>query len=492
MMSKPILKIILLFLSISAQAQYIAEVLEYTPAPGQWVNEAPWGVPSSASPDATNSIVGRIDGSMTLGFFGGYTVFRFEEPIDNNPANPYGVDFVLMGNPHNNTLFPEFENRVSFSEPGIVSVMRDGNGNGLPDDTWYELAGCDHFLSTTRHDYAVTYTNPQVDGAVDVPFSDNYDSTGIVESNGFHKHSFYPNTDSFPQIGVYSHTYSGTVVENYVDVSNPTLVATFDRPWGYADNGNRGRYNGLPDNPYTYGVDENSGGDSFDLNWAIDSVGNYVDLDTVHFIKVHTGFISNVGWMGEGSTELTGGFDVSPDASITGETEFVHLRPFYDTIKVERKQMEAFAFDMGRWNPDADISFSTNKEWAAVNENRVLELSGSGPLEVTAYLTERPEIEWTIYLKVLLPGIPYVDDPEEVSIDEIGQLRVYPNPCHDLLSWSGITNGTVELCDLNGAVLLKTEAKVSSSFDMTAFPSGMYLLRLSFENGVVQELLNKR
>jgi len=482
---------VFLLISLFANAQFIAEVLEYTPAPGQWVNESPWGVPSSASAGTPNSIVGRTDGTMTLGFFGGYVVFRFEEAIDNHPDNPYGVDFVLMGNPHNNSLFPDFANRVSFSEPGIVSVMKDENRNGLPDDTWYELAGCDHFLSTTRRDYQVTYTNPKSDLQEDVLFVDNYDSVGVVESNVFHKHSFYPVTDFFSQIGTDLQTYSGTVIENYVDVSNPTLVASFDRPWGYVDNGNRGRYNGLPDNPYTYDVDENSGGDSFDLNWAIDSAGNYVDLDSVHFIKVHTGFISNIGWMGEGSTELTGGFDVSPDANVAGETQFVHLRPFYDTIKTDRLQMEAFAFDTGRLDRNATISFSTNKDWAVVNDERILELSGSGPLEVTASLIEKPEISWTIYLKVALPGIPYVDDVVAETPEKIKQFRVYPNPCNDRLVWSGVQSGTVELCALDGAVLLSGSAENSSGFDMSNISAGVYLLLVESKVGVMQEMIVK-
>ena len=29
----------------------------------------------------------------------------------------------------------------SSNEPGIVWVMQDVNGNGLPDDEWYELRG---------------------------------------------------------------------------------------------------------------------------------------------------------------------------------------------------------------------------------------------------------------------------------------------------------------------------------------------------------------
>ena len=71
-----------------AGAQYISEVMEYRPAPGQFINTSPWGFPAAAS-----SIVGDVNGSMCLGSFGGYVIFRFDEPVENHPDNPYGVDF---------------------------------------------------------------------------------------------------------------------------------------------------------------------------------------------------------------------------------------------------------------------------------------------------------------------------------------------------------------------------------------------------------------
>ena len=64
---------------------------------------------------------------VSLGGFGGYIVVGFDHSIDNSGD----YDLGILGNSFSGS-----------SEPGIVWVMQDENGNGLPDDTWYELAEC--------------------------------------------------------------------------------------------------------------------------------------------------------------------------------------------------------------------------------------------------------------------------------------------------------------------------------------------------------------
>lgn len=39
-------------------------------------------------------------------------------------------------------------------------VMQDVNGNGLPDDTWYQLKGSEYGKEETIETYAVTYYRP--------------------------------------------------------------------------------------------------------------------------------------------------------------------------------------------------------------------------------------------------------------------------------------------------------------------------------------------
>ena len=67
--------------------------------------------------------------------------------------------------------YPQFGNQYDFSiqgnafdgssEPGIVWVMQDINGNGLPDDEWYELKGSEAGKDETIRNFKVTYYRPE-------------------------------------------------------------------------------------------------------------------------------------------------------------------------------------------------------------------------------------------------------------------------------------------------------------------------------------------
>lgn len=83
---------------------------------------------------------------VSLGGFGGYIVVGFDHSIDASG----GYDLAIVGN--------SFEGS---SEPGIVWVMQDENGDGLPNDTWYELKGSETGKAETLQDYAVTYYRPR-------------------------------------------------------------------------------------------------------------------------------------------------------------------------------------------------------------------------------------------------------------------------------------------------------------------------------------------
>lgn len=445
----------ILFLNFSLCAQYISEVIEYTPAPGQFINASPWGTPNYS----TKSIVGNINGSLSLGAFGGYVIFKFATPVENNPNNPFGVDFTIFGNPLN-----------IWSEPGVVYVMKDENQNGVPDDTWYELAGSDYYFSSTIKNYQTTYYNPNSSVATDVPWIDNYGNSDFIYANSYHTQPYYPLSDSFPHINQEQYLLSGTRLENLVDQSNPMMVSCPRRSFGYADNQLRGSapYT-VPDNPYTR-EKENSGGDAFDISWAIDANGNYVDLDEIDFVKVQTAILADAGWSGEVSTEITGAVKVEPNSSITGVLDMIVVRDLPKTIH-ESYQLEVFVFHQGRLIQDAEIQWESSLNGVHIDENNLLTFTEYGAVELTCSLVENTEIKAIVSTTITYPN----------SISELtSTVNIFPNPTNGYFSISLESESSIEIFNLLGQSLFTLEnVSNNQTIDISSFVSGTYLIKIT-------------
>ena len=439
----------------AAKAQYISNVVEYVPAPGQYINTAPWGIPASA-----NSLIGGIEGNLNLGAFGGYVIFTFENPVQNYPDNPFGIDFTIFSN-----ALPDF------SEAAVVYVMKDENENGIPDDNWYELAGSDYFFETSIHYYEVNYINPEEAGA-DIPWSDNQENTGVIAANSFHTQNYYPNQDSFPRVTPQNYILGGSYIKGDIDKSNAANVKSYRRAFGYADNTPRGTAPWtVPDNPYTESI-ENSGGDGFDISWAVDSDGNYFDLDEIHFIKVQNAMQNDAGWLGELSTEITGACVVSPDNTIPGETDLVWFETLPDTIRTETIQLNPLCFHMGRKTQTLAFDWDLSMQNAEIDVNNLMNLQTSGTLEITISLTDNPEISHTQTV--------YVDLNNRISTNSFPKISIYPSPAQNYLQIDGINNVDLRIFDGTGkSVMQMNHYQENNRIDVSDFANGLYLLTLS-------------
>ena len=269
-------------------------VFEYTPAPGQFINETKTGgftgeetTPEAAIAYATQRM--KDDAFVSLGGFGGYMVIGFDHSIDNTG----NYDFGIKGNSFKGS-----------SEPGIVWVMQDENGNSKPDDTWYELKGSETGKETTVRNYAVTYYRPS-EPQQPVQWTDSEGNSGEVDYlKQFHTQDYY-----YPAwITDDSYTLTGTCVQarNYDQSGNGTYWVQAEYDWGYADNfseidrlSNDGNANAAANANF------------FKISNAIDDKGNPVDLKYIDFIKVQTACNTKSGWLGENSTEVFGFFDYS-------------------------------------------------------------------------------------------------------------------------------------------------------------------------------------
>lgn len=252
----------------------ISHVYTYMPAAGQFINDASYGTTTAAQ-----SLVGSTSNLVSLGGFGGYIVFGFDHSVVNSAGNDLGI----YGNP----LGPTYQ----WSEPGVVMVSQDTNGNGIPDDTWYELAGSQYTATGTIKNYRITYYNPHAVGT-SVLWKDNQGATGYVQANAYHTTNNYypamaPNQDSI--------AFTGTKLVNTLQTGG--IITNLAFAWGYSDSYSS-EYPTL-------------GYNTFDISWAVNASGTAVTLNAIDFVKVYTGQNCSAGTMlGEISTEVKGARDL--------------------------------------------------------------------------------------------------------------------------------------------------------------------------------------
>lgn len=246
------------------------EVIDYMPAPGQFINE---GMTAATHAEAVAWAQERMDKGLfvSLGSFGGYITVKSHEAV----ANRRGYDFGIAGN--------AFEGS---SEPGIVWVSADDNGNGKADDTWYELKGSDD----PRRNYSVTYTRTEEPG--DVRWSDNLGGSGVIAYlPQYHAQNYYP---AWVKEG--SYTLAGSRLEPRTEQDGNNWVNNA-YAWGYADNMGSD-IEVSSQGAYRY--------NRFDLDNAVDAGGQPVTLDAIRFVKVQSAILHNVPEIGEVSTEVCG------------------------------------------------------------------------------------------------------------------------------------------------------------------------------------------
>lgn len=259
---------------------YSTKVYEFMAAPGQFVNE---GYTAFTMQMANSYAEGRLaqEAYVSLGGFGGYIVVGFDHSIKNNGE----YDFAIMGNSFDGS-----------SEPGIVWVMQDENGNGLPDDTWYELRGSETGKPETIQNYEVTYYRPTSPKS-NVLWTDNQGNTGEIDWLGFHQQDYY-----YPiWVKENQYTLRGTRLEARTEDESGKGTYWVNRhfDWGYADNFSP--IDRLTDDDNYYAAPN---ANHFKISHAMDYKGNAVHLEYIDFIKVQTGLNVKAGWLGENSTEV--------------------------------------------------------------------------------------------------------------------------------------------------------------------------------------------
>ena len=301
-------------------------VVSYLPL-GQFANNSGWGYlgtkfvgPNKTAPETTG---------VSLGAFGGFIEFYFENGIEDKATNPYGVDFVIYGNAFNGN-----------PEAGAVQVSVDGT-------TWYELAGSNYYKSN------FTANNPE--NGFSKFYTGTLRNTSVIYTKGSSRvtaklgslnaanccpAAWFPLTTNFtafendPTGGATCDSrVSVNLSGNTLTFTGVTAIAdsdtTADYAFGYADvtpNGSPSEY-GEAVNPYTPYTSDKTGGDGFDLAWAVDiATGEPVNLSgqKVKYVRVYSAVL-DFGRFGETSPEITGIFTARGTSGSAATTDLVVL-----------------------------------------------------------------------------------------------------------------------------------------------------------------------
>lgn len=335
---------------------------------------------------------GTLGGTLkSLGNFGGYATYYFEDGLTDDPANKYGVDFYIDGNAFKDTTTGT---GLGSMEPGQVWVSEDGN-------TWYALAGSQHYTNAIW-DYTVTYTK----NGSGTHWSDNYGNSDTSVPN---------RTFSWPLTSVYflnealkdsdTITLSGILIPSVKGMVGPDDFSTYSSgaKFGYVDVMQNGT-----NNPYGYNDDYTNASSGFDLAWAVDGNGNPVDVSgkSFHYVKVVTASNIVAGAANEKSTEVLKVYRATSAGASVGQTPAPTAITFsgngitYSITPEEGKQIYELVLPMNA--PTIQVEGGAQNIY--VNDQRIASDTASKAIAITKdntlvrVIVQSGDMEPTIYL----------------------------------------------------------------------------------------------
>ena len=312
-------------------------VPKYLPAPGQRINLTTFNnaLKALSKPSGGGTETPNNGDVVTLGGFGGRIVLAFDHDVEDNEANPMGLDAIVF----TNTQYVLNNSQLHWSELATIEIMPELNGNSLcgddPNEKWFLIPGShlsngDSYRSiiwdanqtpagypayeqwpdsyeTAAHELTPTYQTILTDEGVLV--NPNYDDGD-------------PNNDN--QEGYWGYAeYTPTLKLGDRDGDNSVT--------GYGDDPDMPAelFYTVPDDPVTVGITPGScGGDAFDIKWAVDTESwHTADLSSFRYIRITTAVDQYLPELGEVSAEIDAVADVRPigDADGDGDVDLSDL-----------------------------------------------------------------------------------------------------------------------------------------------------------------------
>jgi len=298
---------------------FATSVLNFTPAPGQFINDPNFSDPARALGAPVGGGLFAADNSklVSLGGFGGSITLAFDAPVIDDPLNPWGLDAIV----HSNAFYAGSSTNRRFAEPATIEIARDLNNNNIPDDPWFIVR------APVFNSVPATAQQSQ--------FWDNNPSTPAPPTALF----WYPIAPAHPN---WPANYTTTAIRlpalfEVIVLQNPLgLSSTLEAHYALADFAptlllgdtnaddvvedpsiDPALFYTAPDNPFVVGITHGSGGgDAFDIAWAVDAAtGAPANLTSFDFIRITTAVHRVDPLLGEMSAEISAVANVRPRPS---------------------------------------------------------------------------------------------------------------------------------------------------------------------------------
>lgn len=170
-------------------------------------------------------------------------------------------------------------------------MSQDVNGDGLPNDLWYELAGSEYGTRNHTTGYAMTYYRPQ------------HPHMGVAWKGSGGESDYIPYMSYWNPADYYwqdwqrdkeTLTFFGSMLESNVSYSNG-VSSLPPYAWGYADNLGEDYFEGTRGRMGYYSIRRAR-------TWD----GQPAELEYVDFVKVQTAITGHTPNLGDASTEVYG------------------------------------------------------------------------------------------------------------------------------------------------------------------------------------------
>lgn len=403
--------------------------------------------------NTTKFLDGYVSTGVSLGMAGGYIQFDMgSHPIMNDADNPYGIDFIVYGNAFVGN--PEAAG-VMVSNDGETWYTLAGSRHYMSDTKWNQkisyarIEGIDQRALDSAFTadgvyYSTNYVSPseQTQTAINAAISAaTWQGIPAASSAAAVNLSYWPEwanrtstqaenygnvwkigTDSkIPAVastdnnagvnwdkadkvstepnGAEVITYSGltlvpddTEVLKKQNITNPSQAQMTDvYQWGYADVRVNGTAYGTAINPYASAASAVSGGDGFDISWAVDKNGVPVPLTSVRYVRVYSAVLFNAGIFGETSAEVCGMYVANGTGSGTTTTAPT-LKSGRTTYTLNAQSKTTLAAKTYTLTSSADHVFVNGVEVSAANGYSITLTAGMKVQIIAQTGTESPFI----------------------------------------------------------------------------------------------------